>query len=251
MTLTVKNLGFRWGKDWVFRDISFSVEKGEFLSVMGPNGVGKTTLLRCLNGILSPSEGTITVGGKEVSSLSRREIARAMGYVPQFVQPQRMTVFDGVLLGRRPHIGWSVSERDLVAVESVLSLLGLSDFRLRFMDQISGGERQKVAVARAMVQDPSVMLLDEPTASLDMKNNMDMMGIISKVVHCHGLAAVATVHDVNCALRYSDRCLFLRGGSIQALCVPSEVTEAVIESVYGVKADIIDHRGKPVVIPGG
>nr|WP_321502283.1 ABC transporter ATP-binding protein [uncultured Dethiosulfovibrio sp.] len=251
MILTVKDLGFRWGRDWVFRGISFSVNSGELLSVMGPNGVGKTTLLRCLNGILSPSEGTITVGGRDVSSMSRREIAKAMGYVPQFVQPQRMTVFDGVLLGRRPHIGWSVSERDLVTVESVLSLLGLSEFRLRSMDRISGGERQKVAIARAMVQEPSVMLLDEPTASLDMKNNMGMMEIISHVVHCHGLAAVATIHDVNCALRHSDRCLFLREGSIEALCTPSEVTGSTIESVYDLKADIIDHRGYPVVIPGG
>lgn len=251
MTLSVKNLGFRWGSEWVFRGISFTVGSGELLSVMGPNGVGKTTLLRCLNGILSPSEGEVSVDGRDVFSMSRREIARSMGYVPQFIQPQRMTVFDGVLLGRRPHIGWSVSEKDLNYVESVLSLLGLSDFSLRFMDRISGGERQKVAVARAMVQEPSVMLLDEPTASLDIKNSLDMMDTISHVVHCHGLAAVASIHDVNCAMRYSDRCLFLKDGSIQALCHPSCVTESVIEAVYGIRSDIINHRGMPVVIPGG
>lgn len=250
MTLVVSDLGFRWGSEWVFRGISFVVEKGELLSVMGPNGVGKTTLLRCLNGILSPTEGSVMVGGRDISSMSRRQVAKVVGYVPQFVQPQRMTVFDGVLLGRRPHIGWSVSDRDLNYVESVLSMLGLSDFRLRSMDRISGGERQKVAIARAMVQEPSVMLLDEPTASLDMKNNMGMMEIISHVVHCHGLAAVSTIHDVNCALRHSDRCLFLKSGVIRALCSPSEVTESIIESVYDIKADIIDHRGKPVVIPG-
>ncbi|NCC95469.1 MAG: ABC transporter ATP-binding protein [Synergistales bacterium] len=251
MTLSVENLGFRWGHKWVFRGLSFSVEKGQLMSVMGPNGVGKTTLLRCLNGILSPSEGSVTVGGRDISSMSRRQVARAVGYVPQFVPPQRMTVFDGVLLGRRPHIGWSVSDRDLNYVESVLSLLGLSDFRLRSMDEISGGERQKVAIARAMVQEPSVMLLDEPTASLDIKNNLDMMETIAHVVHCHGLAAVATIHDINCALRHSDRCLFLKGGSIKTICSPSEVDEATIESVYDIKSDIINHRGMPVVIPGG
>lgn len=251
MTLSVDNLGFRWGKEWVFRGLSFSVQKGQLMSVMGPNGVGKTTLLRCLNGILSPSEGRVMVGGQDISSMSRRQVARAVGYVPQFVQPQRMTVFDGVLLGRRPHIGWSLSDRDLNSVESVLSLLGLSELRLKSMDQISGGERQKVAIARAMVQEPSVMLLDEPTASLDIKNNLDMMETISHVVHCHGLAAVTTIHDINCALRHSDRCLFLKGGAIQTICSPSEVSESTIESVYEIKSDIITHRGMSVVIPGG
>ncbi len=251
MSLNVHEMGFRWGERWVFRDVSFSVADGELLAVMGPNGVGKTTLLRCLGGVLSPSLGSVTINGSEVSSMTRPEVARVMAYVPQFIQPQRMTVFDAVLLGRRPHLSWSVSERDLNVVESVLSLLGLDRFRLRFLDRISGGERQKVAVARALAQEPSVLLLDEPTASLDMKNRIELMDIVSRVVKDHGLAAVTTIHDINGAMRFADRCLFLHDEGVELCCSPREVTGNAIEKVYGVAVDILNHRGIPVVVPGG
>lgn len=251
MKLEVCDLGFRYGEDWIFKDVSFSVESGDLLAVMGPNGVGKTTLLRCLNGILKPSAGKVIVNGEDVTKVSRMEIARIMGYVPQYADPQRITAFDSILLGRRPHMGWTVSDKDLNMVESVISLLGLDPLRLRHLDEMSGGERQKVAVARAMVQDPSVLLLDEPTSSLDMKNSLDIMSIVNHVVSSHGLAAVTTIHDINGAFRFADTCLFLKEGRIEQLCSPSEVSEEVIERVYGVNVDIIDHRGVPVVVPGG
>ncbi|PIE55554.1 MAG: iron ABC transporter ATP-binding protein [Dethiosulfovibrio peptidovorans] len=251
MTFSVRGLGFRWGKKWVFREVSFSVDPGEILAVMGPNGVGKTTLLRCLNGILVPHEGAVWVDGGRVGAMSRDQVARSMGYVPQYTVPQRMTVFDAVLLGRRPHMRFTVTDRDLVMVESVLDLLDLGGLRLRTLDRMSGGERQKVAVARALVQDPSVLLLDEPTASLDMKNRVELMEVLRRTVQEHGLAAVTTIHDVNGALRYADRCLFLRDGSVEAWCRPAEVTETVIQRVYGLAVELVNHRGIPLVVPKG
>lgn len=251
MGLKVREIGFRWTDRWVFKNLSFSVARGEIMAVMGPNGVGKTTLLRCIGGILSPSRGSVTVDGAPVASMTRLQAARVMAYVPQFIQPQRMTVFDAVLLGRRPHLAWSVSERDLLVVENVLSLLDLEPFRLRFLDRISGGERQKVAVARALAQEPSVLLLDEPTASLDMKNKIGLMDMVSRVVADRGLAAVATLHDVNSAMRFADECLFMKDGGALGCRSPREVTGEIIEEVYGVSADILNHRGTPVVVPEG
>ncbi len=174
-----------------------------------------------------------------------------MGYVPQYTVPQKMTAFDAVLLGRRPRIKFTITDRDLAMVESVLDLLELGELRLRSLDRMSGGERQKIAVARAMVQDPSVLLLDEPTASLDMKNRVELMDVLRRTVREHGLAAVTTSHDVNGALRFADRCLFLRDGGVEAWCRPVEVTETVIQRVYGLAVELVNHRGIPVVVSKG
>lgn len=251
MGLKVEDLSFSRSNRTIFQGLSFSVEKGQMTAVMGPNGVGKTTLLRCIGGILSPTRGSVAVDGVPVSSMTRLQCAKVMAYVPQFAEPQHMTVFDSVLLGRRPHLTWRVSEKDIDIVEKSLRLLDLWPFRLRFMDQLSGGERQKVAVARALAQEPKVMLLDEVTSSLDMKNKKDLMTALSRIVKDQGLCAVASIHDVNLALRHGDRCLFMKDWEETVCCSPCDVTGDTIERIYGLKADVLDHKGFPVVILGG
>ena len=177
------------------------------------------------------------------------ERSRFFGYVPQRGDPVRLTVFDAVLLGRRPHLGWSVEHRDLEKVESALASLSLERFGLRYLDELSGGEFQKVLLARALVQEPRVLLLDEPTSSLDLRNQLDMLATLRKVVKGHNVAALLSLHDLNTAFRFADRLLFLKDGAIRGIYLPSEVPGDIIADVYGVPVDIVRHKGIPMVVP--
>jgi iron complex transport system ATP-binding protein len=143
--------------------------KGEVLLILGPNAVGKTTLLKCMNAILHPDTGTVLVDGQSVLSLDSSQIARLIGYVAQYTERSRLTVFDAILIGRHPHISWKISKKDLTTVDAAVRLLGLDHLALPYIDQMSGGELQKVAIARALVKEPSPLLLDEPTSNLDLK----------------------------------------------------------------------------------
>ncbi|MEE4608468.1 MAG: ABC transporter ATP-binding protein, partial [Desulfobacteraceae bacterium] len=183
------------GSGLVLEDLGFTLGAGEILAILGPNGVGKTTLLRCINGMIQPKTGSVMVEGADVFDMSAGRIARHLGYVAQRNDAGRMTTFDAVLLGRKPHMGWKVSHDDLHKVGAALHQLGLEHLALRDIDRMSGGELQKVCIARAIVQEPRVLLLDEPTSSLDLKNQLEILGTIRRVVKEHQLAAVMTMHD--------------------------------------------------------
>ena len=160
-----------------------------------------------------------------------------------------MTVFDAVLLGRRPHIRWDVTEADIQIVEAAVRMLNLEDLTLRYIDEMSGGELQKVSIARALVQEPRVLLLDEPTSSLDLKNQLEILGIIRSVTTEHNVAAVMTMHDLNMALRYADRFILLKDGVIHAAGGPDVVTPETIEAVYGVPVTVERYNGFRFVVP--
>ncbi len=219
------------------------------VAILGPNGVGKTTLLRCINGILKPNGGAVMVENSNVLKMDAQAVARRIGYVAQRQSAAKMTVFDAVLMGRRPHIRFRVGENDLQIVDGTLRSLYLEDLTLRHIDKLSGGELQKVAVARALVQEPKLLLLDEPTSSLDLKNQVEILKLIRRVVHEHGVGAVMTLHDLTTALRFADKCLFLKGGAIHAAVAPREVTAEIIGEVYGIEVGIHHCEGFPVVIP--
>ncbi len=233
----------------MLRDVHFSVDEGEVLAIMGPNGVGKTTLLKCMNAIHRPSGGCVLVDEADVFRLRPDQIARRLGYVSQRAETGRMTTFDAVLMGRKPHIRWHVSEHDLRIVDSALKRLRLEKLSLRYLDEMSGGEVQKVCIARALVQEPRILLLDEPTSSLDLRNQVEILGLVRAVVRSHNVAAVMTMHDLNQALRHADKFVFLRGGAIHAAASRDEVTETMIEDVYGVRVQMVQVAGRPVVIP--
>jgi iron complex transport system ATP-binding protein len=169
MILSVDELTFLYRNHDVLSEIAFTIDAGEVVAILGPNGVGKTTLLKCLNRILRPKGGVVNLDGEDLSRLNLMDIARRVGYVPQRVETGRLTAFDAVLLGRRPHIGWDITERDLRIVDAVFHRLSMDNLRLSYIDEMSGGELQKVAIARALVQEPKILLLDEPTSSLDLK----------------------------------------------------------------------------------
>ncbi|MFN2354789.1 MAG: ABC transporter ATP-binding protein [Desulfopila sp.] len=241
-------IGYKNDQD-ILKDVGFSLQGGEMLAILGPNGAGKTTLLRCINGIIRPWSGCVQVDKADVFQMKSTEIARNLGYVAQRNEAGRMTVFDAVLLGRKPHIQWKIGDDDLAKTSGALQQLDLDHLALRHIDELSGGELQKVCIARALVQEPKVLLLDEPTSSLDLKNQLDILQTIRWVVQEHRIGAVMTMHDLNLAFRFADRFLFLKDGRIFANGRKNQIDADTVAAVYGVKVDIVQHNGQTVIIP--
>jgi iron complex transport system ATP-binding protein len=249
MTLSTEELSFMYRNKEVLRDISISLKDGEIVSILGPNGVGKTTLLKCLNRILRPRQGIVTVGGSDLAQLSSIEVARRVGYVPQKTETGRLTTFDAVLLGRRPHIGWDVTEKDLRIVDAVLRRLKMDHLRLSFIDEMSGGELQKVSIARAIVQEPRILLFDEPTSNLDLKNQVEILSIIRQIVNDHNISVLMSMHDLNLAFRFADRFIFLKDGGVFSQGNADVLTPELIHAVYGVPVTMGVLGGVQCVIP--
>ncbi len=250
MILNINNLKFRYNSHNVLNNVSFSVEKGEVLVILGPNGVGKTTLLKCINSILKREKGDVYINDKDTLNMSITEIAKQVSYVAQHSETAKLTAFDAILLGRRPHIKWRVSKDDIRKVDAVIKRLNLEHLSLKYIDQMSGGELQKISLARAFVQETDLFLLDEPTSNLDLKNQAVILGLVKRIVKEHNVAAVMTMHDLNAALRYSDKYLFLQNGSIYGAGDVNHISCSMVESVYGIPVEIMQHNGYPVVIPG-
>jgi len=249
MMLSVNEVSFQYRSVPVLEAVNFKVVCHEVVSILGPNGVGKTTLLKCMNAILKARQGAIYIDGENVLDLPSMEIARRIGYVAQKSETSRTTVFDAILLGRRPHIVWKVTEHDLRLTNAAIMRLNLQKLSLRYINELSGGELQKVSIARALVQEPRVLLLDEPTSSLDLKNQIEILQTIREVIATHEVSAVMTMHNLNMALRFSDKFIFLKDGTVFAAGGPDMITPDIIETVYGVPVEIETHRGAPVVIP--
>ncbi|QGP93874.1 Ferric enterobactin transport ATP-binding protein FepC [Neomoorella glycerini] len=251
MILVVDGVQFSYSSRPVLREISFTVARGEFLAILGNNGAGKSTLLKCLNKILKAERGTILIEKDNLCQLSRLDVARKIGYVAQRGESSRVTVFDAVLLGRKPHIKWDVSSQDLEVVHRVLRLLDLGELSLRYLDELSGGELQKVVMARALAQEPRVLLLDEPTSNLDLKNQLEVLRTVKKAVREQNLAAVVVMHDLNLALRFADKFLLLKNHTVFACGGEEIMTPENIASVYGVPVALERMRNIPVVVPLG
>lgn len=248
MILSVANLHFQYNSRPVLEDVTLHVDRGEILVVLGVNGAGKSTLLKCINRILKPSRGVVLVEGRDLRHMRAKDLARRFGYVPQKQSEGPLSVFEAVLLGRRPHIRWAASERDYEVVEKVLGLLQLGDLSLRSLDSLSGGEIQKVLLARALAQEPDVLLLDEPTSNLDLKNQLEVLHLISRAVREQGLSAIVSIHDLNLALRLGDAFLLLRDGRVHAIAPREGLTRETIREVYGVEVALGEVAGYPVVV---
>lgn len=249
MILQVNGVQFSYNSHSVLSGLSFRCERGTVLGILGVNGAGKSTLLKCINRILSPDRGTVLIDEHDVARMAGSEIAKRIGYVPQGHGEDQLTVFDTVLLGRRPYVEWSPTRRDLELVERVIRLMRLEDLALRPVTQLSGGEVQKVIIARALAQEPDLLLLDEPTSNLDLKNQLEVMNLVRHAVTDHGLAAIISIHDLNLALRFADQLLLMKGGVIHTLCPKESVTAEIIRDVYDVDVVLGDMDGLPVIIP--
>jgi len=249
MMLRVDGVTFSYSSVPVLDGVDFVVQPGEFLAVLGNNGAGKSTLLRCITRIVKPRSGAVYLGETDVHALRARERARKIGHVPQRAEPSHMTVYDAVLVGRAPHVLWSVSHDDHHVVERVLAELGLEHLAMRPIDELSGGELQKTVIARALAQEPRVLLLDEPTSSLDLRNQLDVLATVKRVTVARGVAVIAVMHDLNLALRFADAFLLLAGGRVHACGGPEVITSATIAQVYGVPVSVARVNDMPLVVP--
>ncbi len=231
--------------------ITFDLLPGQILALLGPNGAGKSTLLKCIDGLLRPQRGNIELGGRAIHDLNRKAIARLMAYVPQSTgELFPFKVIDMVLLGRHPHRNGYVGNKDLEKAINALKMMGIEDLAMKDFGAISGGQQQKVTIARALAQEAEVLLLDEPTSNLDIRHQLEVMDLLKHLVTTNTLSTIVTMHDLNLAARYADTIIVLARGRIVALGDPSTaLIPETIASVYRVEADVRYVQGKPYIIP--
>ncbi|MEW6595547.1 MAG: ABC transporter ATP-binding protein [Thermodesulfobacteriota bacterium] len=247
--LEVRNLRLARKGRTILQDIHFSLPPGELVALLGVNGSGKSTLLKAVGGLLRPEQGSVLVNGAAVCGMSGRERAKAIGYLPQKANGICCPVFDAVLLGRLPHLGWRVSPSDFATVERVLALLGLEQHAMQSTIELSGGEFQKVAIARALAQEPRVLLLDEPTSHLDIRSQLEIMALLKRMTTELEFITLVVLHDLNAALRFADRLLLLKEGRLFACGDRSVLTAATIREVYGMEAHLTQIDGIVGVLP--
>ena len=248
--IEVKNISFSYGRKPILTDVGFTAQAGECVGILGNNGVGKSTLITCINRIRIPTAGEVFIDGKSVKDMTRNELARSIAYVAQKNEMTQTTVFDCVLLGRKPYIKWGVSQEDLDLCTAMIQRVGLEKLQLRSLDELSGGELQKVMLARALVQQPKVLLLDEPTSNLDPRNQYEMMALVQEIAREQGITVLIVIHDLNLALRYCDRFYFLKDGKGYRYGGLEIVSDTVIETVYGIRAHVAELDGRKLVVIG-
>lgn len=250
-------VGFRYDEPWVLKDISCGITRGEFVGILGPNGSGKTTLLKIIDGMLKPREGRVFIGGVPLVSIRRSELAKIVAVVAQdFRMTFPFSVQEVVLMGRSPHLAkWRFEgETDLRIAREVMAMTDTLDLAGRNMEELSGGERQRVLIARALAQEPQILLLDEPTAFLDIKHQMDFFDLVKSLNRKNNLTVVAVTHDVNLASLYCDRLILMRGGRVAVQGRPVDViTEENMAAVYQVRVgvDCSPATGRPRITPLG
>ena len=244
MTLVADSIRQGYGDNVVIDGISFELEKGSLISVLGPNGSGKSTLIRTVCGMMKPWSGSLSVDGKDISDMEPKELSRNLGYVPQrYMQTDYLKVFDAVLIGRAPYMSWSYSKDDFEHAENAMVRMDVMDLADRYVNDLSGGQLQKIIIARALAQDPNYFILDEPTSALDLKNQMVALRTVKDIVSEGRSGALVALHDLNLAMRFSDETIMLKDGRVYAMGRPEDViTEESIRDVYGVSSEVYEGR---------
>ena len=251
--LSIDNVTIRYEARTILREVSLSVNAGEVLALIGPNGVGKSTLIRACSGTLKPIVGRVTVDGQDVRRLRMEERAKLIAVVPQAVRlPETFSVFETVSMGRTPYLGWlgREGEQDRSAVQAALDRTATLELAERPLGQLSGGEQQRVLIARALAQAARTLLLDEPTAHLDLKHQASVLGLVCDLAHAENYAVLVALHDLNLAAQYADRVALLSNGAIAAIGTPEEVlTEGNLSPAYGLHVAVYEHpaHGAPLV----
>jgi len=252
--LEVENLGLAYGRNVVIRDLTFQVTPGEMVGLIGPNGSGKSTIIKALSRVIKPYSGRILLNGKNISKIPRAELARLVGVVPQMsLLPSAFTAFEIVLMGRNPHLRLLQYEgaRDMAITWEAMGRTATQSLTERRIGELSGGEIQRIVIARVLAQEPKSILLDEPTANLDINHQVEILDLIKNLCMENNLTVVVTLHDLNLASQYCGRLILINDGRIHAQGTPSEVINSEnIKEVYGAEGCVYTHpvNGLPTVL---
>ena len=250
--LKVENLHFRYSRtgDPVLHGTSLELKQGEIGILLGKNGSGKTTLFKNILGIEKPKSGALQFNGENLLQMKRRERSRRIAYVPQDIHFGALSVFDSILMGRVSYFGLKASHDDYLAVEKIIEDMGLTDFAHRNVDELSGGERQKIAIARAMAQEPKLMVFDEPTGNLDIANEHLIMVEAKKLAKEKNISILSSLHDLNQALTFGDKFFFMKDGVVKYAGGKEIVTEAVIKDIFDIDVRIVEIENHKVILGG-
>ena len=250
--LNVNDLYFQYGKNTgpVLNGVSLELKQGEIGILLGKNGSGKTTLFKNILGIEKPQRGAIDFDGENLLKMNRRERARRIAYVPQDIHFGALSVFDSILMGRVSYFGLKASHSDYAAVEKIIEDMGLSPFAHRNVEELSGGERQKIAIARAMAQEPKLMVFDEPTGNLDIANEQLIIEEAKRLARQKNISVLSSLHDLNQALAFGDKFFFLKDGVVKYAGGREIVTAEVIKDTFDATVRIREIDGQTVVLQG-
>ena len=243
--LRLDNVSLGYGKQTVLRNVSFEARPGEMLGIIGPNGSGKSTLIRGITRLIQPSCGKIFLDGSDISGINRQKLAQLVAVVPQNpTLPEPFTALEVVLMGRTPHLGLLryEGEKDLAIVKGVMEATQTLAFAERRVGELSGGERQRLTIARALAQEPKIILMDEPTANLDINYQIETLDLARQLCLKQKLIVVVTLHDLNLASQYCDRLVVLSNGIVYRQGIPQTVINAqIIKEVYGAEVYVYPH----------
>ena len=253
--LTMDNVEFSYGKSGklTLNNITLDIRNPQLISIIGPNGVGKSTLIHCMNKILEPTGGTVMVDEQDVKEIKIKELAKKMGYVPYTsTDTFPITVIDTILMGRNPHNTNKLKsnlKEDMKIVKEVLQLMDIVPLAMRPFNELSAGQHQRVMLARGLAQEPEILLLDEPTANLDIRHQMDVIRTLKQLSVKKNIVVIMISHDLNLAAKYSDNVIMMSKGTIYDIGKPADViTKESIKEVYDVDAEVVSHDGRPLVI---
>ena len=250
--LSVENLTFRYSRQGVpvLNGVNLELKQGEIGILLGKNGSGKTTCFKNILGILSPSGGSIRFDGEDLLKMPRRERARRIAYVPQDIHFGALSVFDSILMGRVSYFGLKASHEDYLAAERIMVEMHLEDFAQRNVEELSGGERQKIAIARAMAQEPKLMVFDEPTGNLDIANEQLIIEEAKKLAKEKNIAILSSLHDLNQAMYFGDKFFFLKNGVVAHAGGQEVIRENVIKDIFDINVRIVEIEKQKVILGG-
>jgi iron complex transport system ATP-binding protein len=254
MKIEIKNLDFNYSHSvQVLHDINLSLEGPGLVCIVGPNGVGKSTLIKCINGLLKPTSGTVSVNGKNVRDMKRKELAMEVGYVPPSTTDMfSIPVLDAVMIGRHNLQGWKNSQEDIDKVYDILRLMNIEDLAMRSFNSLSSGRHQKVSLARGLAQETEILILDEPTSNLDVKYQVYVTEMLRGIAEEKNILILMISHDLNIAAKYSNEIIVMsEPGRIYSYGKPEDViTCDMVRKVYGIDCGIYDRNGIKNVVLG-